>query len=349
MFNHQYGFFDQLLHRLALQYRLIAEMSFDLDQSLVKTNPAEISLQRHVFVSGLARAGTTALMRRIHETELFRSLTYKDMPFVLAPNLWSKLTSLSRREIENVERAHGDKFLVNLDSPESLDEVFWRSFAGNEYIERDKLKSHSPSEDLTSKYVCYVNAILSNHSPCKRYLSKNNNNILRLGAIQRAFPNSLILIPFRNPFQQSYSLLRQHRHFTRLQTRSKFVLSYMSWLGHHEFGLDHRRFVLTYSKGPEYAIDTLDYWLQLWCEVYSWLKNTKPSSAFFVCYEDICANEDYWRKLAMLAEIPADHKAGSEFQESSRSVSEPMDKELVGLASEIYESLTTLSRSALPS
>jgi hypothetical protein len=216
-------------------------MSFDLDQKTVRTDPSEIRQQRHVFIAGLARAGTTILMRRFHNTGHYRSLTYRDMPFVLAPNLWHRVTSLSRHESGHVERAHGDKLLVNVDSPESLDEVFWRIFTGNEYIKNDRLIPYEPAAEIIRKFVHYVNAILSTPPAlCKRYLSKNNNNILRLGAIHRAFPNALLLIPFREPLQHAHSLLRQHRRFSELQSASAFTLSYMNWLCHHEFGLGHR-------------------------------------------------------------------------------------------------------------
>ena len=91
---------------------------------MVQVDHNELVSKQHVFISGLARAGTTVLMRKFHATGLYRSLTYRDMPFVLAPNLWRRLSLISRREIENAERAHGDNLFVNIDSPESLDEVF---------------------------------------------------------------------------------------------------------------------------------------------------------------------------------------------------------------------------------
>ena len=155
-----YRFIDRVLHRLAL-HGAIAEMSFELDQSIVKPDTADVVSQHHVFISGLARAGTTVLMRRFHATGLYRSLTYRDMPFVLAPNIWRRLFSVSKREIANAERAHGDKLLVNADSPESLDEVFWRIFVGEEYIKKAHLSPHQPTEDLINKYVRYVSAILA--------------------------------------------------------------------------------------------------------------------------------------------------------------------------------------------
>ena len=331
-----YSFLDRLLHRLAL-HGAIAEMSFELDQRIVKPDLADMVSQRHVFVSGLARAGTTILMRRFYGTGLYRSLTYRDMPFVLAPNLWRRLSSLSRREIENAERAHGDRVLVNADSPESLDEVFWRIFVGDEYLKKTHLIPHEPSEEVIYKYVRYVTAILAaQRSRNERYLSKNNNNILRLGAIHQAFPNALILIPFRDPIQHANSLLRQHRHFSELQTKQGFILSYMTWLGHHEFGLGHRPFVFSDTAPSPFSTDTLDYWLRLWCETYAWLEHSKPRSALFICYEDLCTSKETWTRLAALADIPVDERTGEHFESSSRTVEADVDEELSDRASAIY-------------
>ena len=286
-------------------------------------------------------------MRRFYETGLYRSLTYRDMPFVLAPNLWRRLSSISKREIKNAERAHGDNLLVNADSPESLDEVFWRIFAGNEYLNKSFLKPHEPSAEVIQKYIRYVNAILTAHTPQgELYLSKNNNNILRLGAIRKAFPNALILIPFRDPLQHAYSLFRQHGHFTEMQRDSGFTLSYMTWLSHHEFGLDHRPFRFDDSASSLYTPDSLEYWLQLWCHTYSWLDNSKPDSAIFVCYEDLCSRKESWERLAMLADIPV-AEADNSFKLSSRSEAVSIDQNLVDQASEIYERLKEQSRTQL--
>jgi len=343
-----YGLLERLLHRLALQSASIAEMSFELDQKTVRTDPAGIRNQRHVFVSGMARAGTTVLMRRFHNTGRYRSLTYRDMPFVLAPNLWQRLTVLSKHDMEHVERAHGDKLLVNIDSPESLDEVFWRIFTGQEYINNKILTPYKPAAKIINKFVHYVNAILSTHSPrCNRYLSKNNNNILRLGSIHQAFPNALILIPFREPQQHAHSLLRQHGRFSELQTESEFTLSYMNWLCHHEFGLDQRPILPKEVAAPPYPTDTLDYWLQLWCETYSWLEHSKPEAALFVCYEDLCVHNANWDRLAELADISAENETDISFESSNKSIDFNADQQIADRAAAIYERLVTLARDRL--
>ena len=76
----------------------------------------------NVFVAGVARSGTTILLNAIYDSDEFASLSYADMPFVLAPNLWSKISSTSKHLIK--ERAHGDGIKVSSDSPEAFEEVF---------------------------------------------------------------------------------------------------------------------------------------------------------------------------------------------------------------------------------
>ena len=323
MADNHYGPLDRFVHRWALHYPGIAEMSFDLDQAMVRSAPRAIAGRRHVFVSGLARAGTTVLMRRFHATGQFRSLTYRDMPFVLAPNLWARISGASRRRIEAAERAHGDRLVVDLDSPESLDEVFWRVFAGNEYLKPDRLVPHEPKDAVVAKYVRYVNAILaSDPAGRERYLCKDNNNILRLGAIRRAFPEAVILVPFRDPFSHAESLRRQHAGFCELQARDRFARQYMTWLAHHEFGLGHRRFRFDPAAPAGAGPESPGYWLSLWIETYAWLERTRPESAHFVCYEDLCSNPDVWAAIARIAEVPAE-ASGEPFEASTRTVPDP--------------------------
>jgi hypothetical protein len=344
----EYGFLDRLLHRLALGFPPVAEASFDMDQAMVRVDPAHVVAKRHVFVSGLARAGTSVLMRRFHATGRYRSLTYRDMPFVLAPNRWRRLSLMSRRDIAKSERAHGDDVLVDADSPESFDEVFWRIFSGDEYLGDDRLVAYRPDDEVVNKYVRYVNAILAaSDTPLERYLSKNNNNILRLGALHRAFPNALILIPFREPLQHAHSLLRQHKRFSKMQSEQKFVLRYMTWLGHHEFGLDHRPFQFDGSARPPHAPDTLNYWLTLWCDTYSWLERSKPEAAQFVCYEDLCTRPEVWKRLAALADVAAEQESGDPFKLSDKPPSGDFDRGLADRANAIYARLVEGARARL--
>lgn len=343
----EYGVLDRALHRMALQAKPIAELSFQIDQALSRANATTSVEGRHVFVSGLARAGTTILMRRLYASGQLCSLTYRHMPFVLAPNFWSRFT-MARKAGNAAERAHGDRILVDIDSPESLDEVFWRTFDGDSYIANDFLARHDPDENVVNKYAAYVGAILkSDRAGRTRYLSKNNNNVLRLRMLRRVFPIAVILIPFREPLSHAGSLLRQHRKFIAHQREDAFVRKYMTWLAHHEFGLDHRPFQFD-RDGRERLVnldpDGIDYWLELWCQVYTWVERTAPEDAILVCYEDLCDDPAVWQRLAAHCAVPQGGAALEALAIAPAGVKADADRALTDRALALYERLAQRSR-----
>lgn len=313
MSKNDYGFMDRLLHHLALRSTHIQQMSFNIDQMLNGTDSGRVREKTHVFVSGLARAGTTALMRLFYATGQFCSLTYRDMPFPLAPHLWRNIQGLSSKEGVMSERAHGDGLRVDFDSPEALEEIFWRVFCGRQYIYLDKLVPMTAEIEVIAYFQKYIAALLKvKHAD--RYLSKNNNNILRLSSIHEAFPNAIILIPYRAPFQQSLSLYRQHCRFIQEHQKNKFTKSYMKWLVHHEFGSDHRFFDVS-NRPSAKTPDRQDYWLDQWINVYRFILDEtrdKNSNIIFVEYEELCDKpEIVWEALARYAvldeaTLPAD-------------------------------------------
>ena len=182
-------------------------MCFDLEKMLFLNHNQHIS-NKHVFVSGMARSGTTILLNAIYKTNEFGSLTYDDMPFILSTNLWKKF-KVDTLNVGNNERAHGDGIKINIKSPEAFEEVFWKTFNKGEV-------------NLSIEFNNFINLILKNKNQI-RYLSKNNQNINRIDLIKTNFPKSSILIPFRDPLQHAYSLLTQHKKFTKLQKNDNFV------------------------------------------------------------------------------------------------------------------------------
>lgn len=338
-----YGPVDRLLHRLALGVPAIAEMSFSVDRALNRPDPEAAARGRHVFVSGLARAGTTIIMRRLHASGAFRSLTYRDMPFVLAPTLWRKLAGKNGGTAgAETERAHGDGLRVGADSPESLDEVFWRVFCGADYIRHDHLAPHAPDGETIAAFRAYVAAILGAgdaDSP-GRYLSKNNNNILRLPGILQAFPNATVLVPFRAPLEHAASLRDQHRRFSALHAEDRFGRRYMDWLAHHEFGAGHRPFRFAADAPPLAGNpDTLDYWLDLWIRTYDWLLAHEDPRIAFVSYDALCADPAEWDRVAALTGAPPPPEGVEALEVRSREIAETADGGMIAAAHEIYDAL----------
>ncbi len=80
---YSYGKLEKILHRFALSSQFMREATFDIESSLISSRSSEKS---HVFIAGMARSGTTILLNSVYKSNIFASLTYADMPFVLAPN-----------------------------------------------------------------------------------------------------------------------------------------------------------------------------------------------------------------------------------------------------------------------
>jgi hypothetical protein len=304
-----YSFWSRAFHRLALGNRFAAELSFDIEKLMYPPGDRDIGREPHVFIAGLARAGTTILMRELYATGKYRSLTYRDMPFPLAPNLWSRISQLSQANKGPAERAHGDGILVDFDSPEALEEVYWRVHCGSDYIRGDRLVPMSASADIIADFRDYVSLLLKGHDE-KFYLSKNNNNILRLETITRCLPATIVIIPFRDPTQHASSLMRQHQLFRSRHSDDDFSLAYMRWLVHHEFGQDHRPFV--FSEADSNALKACDpdtdheYWLRLWIVTYRQLLESAPVNCVFLSYERLCNDtQTVWPLLCERLGLPA--------------------------------------------
>ena len=315
-----YSWLQQKLHKFALSSQLIREAMFDAESSAISINQ---TYENHVFVSGLARSGTTILLNAIYKSDEFASLSYKDMPFILAPNLWSKL-SPSKKNNDLVERAHGDGIEVSSESPEAFEEVFWMTF--------DEI-----DEETKEKFKNYVQLINYKYQK-KRYLSKNNQNIRRVELISKIFPNSKILIPFRNPIQHAYSLLSQHKRFIEDSKKDKFVSHYMKWIGHTEFGPNY---IPIHDRNLSFDNDLdINHWLEQWYLTYKHcfdnLKNNE--NVYFVCYEKLCNASEYWLDILKILNI--NEKYDFKFKESIKVISLEIDEDINHKGINLYEELS---------
>lgn len=262
--------FGALFQRITLGSKVVAEFTFDLEKAIHGESAAALECGPPIFITGMARAGTTALLRALHAQEQFAALTFRDLPFLLAPNIWNQISARFHREVTVQPRGQDDGILQGLDSPEALEEAFWRVFDGNRYIGKISLQAYTPSIQTLNDYRTYIRLILLRHGG-QRYLAKNNNNVLRLPALLHAFPNATIVHPFRDPVQHIGSLMHHFNRAVKSHSIDRSKLSYSSYLAHHEFGLAHRPF--SFPNTPLREGDTQDpnYWLGHWIDLYSFL------------------------------------------------------------------------------
>lgn len=312
MANSDYNIASKTLHKFALQSTAIAEISFDIENTLIKKEANKFP-NNHVYISGLARSGTTILMKSLFETGQFVSLNYADMPFLLMPNIWKRINK-GKRSSETKERAHGDNIQVGYDSPEALEELFWKVFTGEKYIFSDRLQKYAVKDDVIEKYRDYIYNILHSGKAESglRYISKSNNQILRINEIYKAFPQAVVVLPFRSPLQHANSLLTQHIHFSKIHSEDKFSLQYMNWLGHFEFGNNQKSFLLDdeklFNEMKNFAKTDLNFWLLNWKNYYQHVINNSFENVILFNYDKFCINpvnelEQLFKKVNVQSEL----------------------------------------------
>jgi hypothetical protein len=292
-----YSATDRLFHRIAFASPAIQQTAADIENMAFSANWKSASASKPIFITSLARAGTTLLLEILHKLPEMACHTYRDMPLILAPVLWSKISSRFRSQSTLRERAHGDGVQVSFDSPESFEEVFWKSFWPDHY-KGSQIRLWG-KQDIKLEATVFFREHMKKISVLRRpdnvenvrYLSKNNANIARLNCIPQMLPDATILIVLRNPLEHALSLHRQHLNFTKMQAEETFIKRYMDDIGHYEFGSLHRPFAferlagLTDAHQPESA----NYWLAYWIATFEHITRTK-GDAIIVPYEKVCAS-----------------------------------------------------------
>lgn len=261
-----YSDLAQLFHHLVLDNYHIGRAL--LKKQIKGVNAPDATKTNGIIITGLARAGTTALTRELAARGPFSSLDYSNMPVLMAPRLWAKL--YKPKKVEDQERAHGDGIKVGLASVEALEEYFFKVVLNDRYIGEEGVLEHELAPEENELYRKYQESIRrDNHL----YLAKNNNGITRYRSLTAQNPDLHVYIMLRDPLQHAFSLMKQHLKFEKEQEQDPFILTYMEWLGHHEFGKGQKPFVLENAPKAPYKGDTysLNYWLERWISYYAYV------------------------------------------------------------------------------
>lgn len=301
-----YSNIQRFLHDFVLSRKIVNKSLFEIEKIFFLKNK-DIKNQSHVFITGLPRSGTTSLLNFLFSSNEYASLTYNNMPFILSPHL-SKL--FYKKNVSKKERLHKDGIDFDNSSPEALDEIF---FDNNE-------------EFVKHEIVNYIQLILLSNNKTK-YLSKNNLNYKRIDMIKSIFPNSIFLIPIREPLQHSNSLLNQHLLFSQLQKEDDFIRRYMNYLGHNEFGLNHK----SWNKSIHFHdLNNINYWLEQYFLFYENILNRYKinKNFFFVIYDEL-SNKHYLDNLIDKIDLNKDNVLPSSyFKKSIKKLDTNFDKEL---------------------
>lgn len=274
----------------------------NLETAVLREDLEDIEIDRPLYVTSLARAGTTIVTEMLEHHPDLTCHHYSDFPNCWTPYWRNYLLVRTRRQAPpRIERAHRDRIVVSQDSPEAVEEVLWMGFFEGLHDQRrcNVLDASARNALFDRFYADHIRKLLAvRHAP--RYLAKGNYNLSRLAYLHGLFPDARFLIPVRSPEQHIASLAKQHALFSRAHARDGRIGRQLAMSGHFEFG-PLRRFV---NFGDEAACRAIaaawaagrevEGWAIYWAATYRFLLaqlSARPSTAercLLFRYEELC-------------------------------------------------------------
>jgi hypothetical protein len=275
-----------------------------LETHLVASSLADVRAERPIYVTGLARSGTTILLETLARHPEVATHRYRDFPMLFTPYAWNRWLELVPRQQEApAERSHGDGIAVTSESPEAFEEPLWMAFFpelhdATQSAVLDGATHHPLFERFYRDHIRKLLAVRSR----RRYVAKGNYNVTRIGYLAKLFPDARFVIPVRDPVWHIASLMKQHRLFLDGQRDNPAARRHLRRVGHFEFGEDRRpmrigdgattaEIIALWQAGEE-----VRGWARYWAQVHHYiadLMEREPglrSAIRMVRYEDLCAS-----------------------------------------------------------
>jgi hypothetical protein len=273
-----------------------------LESKILADELINTRVDRPVYVTSLARAGTTIVTEMLAQHPQVTSLCYSDFPNMWTPYWRNWLLQRSRPlPPKSVERAHRDRIRVSNDSPEAVEEVLWRYFfpQQNETGADNVLNVSHRNPDFDEFYRNTILKLLLVRN-AERYLAKGNYNISRIRYLLGLFPDAKFVVPVRHPVNHIASLVKQHRLFLEAHRQDQRVGRQLGFAGHWEFGPD-RKFVhfgdahLARQIGEAWDNgEDVKGWALYWAGTYEYLFSVakETDSILIFNYETLCQQSE---------------------------------------------------------
>jgi hypothetical protein len=274
----------------------------NLETRVMEDEIGATAIDRPIFISGLARAGSTILLEILARHGDGVSHRYQDYPLLFTPYWWNRLIErMPKREVPPAERTHRDGITVGPSSPEAFEEILWMAFFPHlhQASQSDVLDQQTAHPEFEAFYREHIRKLLRVRGG-RRYLSKGNYNVTRLEYLLKLFSDARFVIPVRDPVWHIASLMKQHALFCEGCSRRPEAVRHLQRVGHFEFGLDRRPInagdpgLVAGVAGAWSRGDELEGWSLYWAQVYGHLADRLDANpalkeaALVVRFEDMC-------------------------------------------------------------
>ncbi|MFX1605034.1 MAG: sulfotransferase [Promethearchaeota archaeon] len=292
--------------KLVLTIPALADTLHTLEYSRRRRKLESLKIDRPIYVTGLARAGTTITLEMLSHHPDVATHKYLHMVLPYAPRWIQKIADRTPLMLSPIERLHKDGIMVNRNSPEAVEEIFWqRFFAGTlDETESNVLKCDTSNPEFETLYTEHIRKLIQYQSRT-RYAAKNNYNVSRMEYLLKLFPDVKFLVIVRNPFDHIASLSKQDLILSEIERQDSRLLDWTKIIGHREFGtakicinLDDRKLVQEIRDDWGNKGTYVMGWAKYWASVYSYVNDTLrhnqklAKASLVVRYETLCETPD---------------------------------------------------------
>ena len=320
----------------------------NLEDLIFKEDKSKI--EKPIFICGLARSGTTALLNNLYGHKDIGSFEYKDLPFVKTLHFWNQINKFFYKGLKSDERLHGDGIFINQNSPEAIEELIWRNFIKDYEISGffNFLNEDYENKKLEEYLFKQIKKILKIRGNKTRYLSKGNYNIFRIRYIKKIFPNAKIIICFRDPIETSISSIKVHKKFLDLSKKNKYFDTRLNFMCHFEFGEKRKSVAETYQNSSfKHFNQEQYYYLKQWYKIYEMVLNDYKDldNIIFINNKTILEKPDFIYNL--LNKLELDKKLFSVKKLSLKKNNHDIKNEKNKSLNELYDHLNFLEQKTL--
>lgn len=273
----------------------------DVESFILKSELDDVVIQKPLYVSALARSGTTIITEILSKIPEFASHTYADFPGVFTP-YWNNWLRQKKQFIKanKVERSHQDRIMINNDSPEAFEEVLWMHFYPQ--IHQDGMAKPvfiNSDDGFVKYYKSHIKKLLLVKDKT-RYMAKANYNVNRMTEILSIFPDAQFIVSIRHPVNHIASLMKQHTLYLEAAKSTSRIDRQLAASGHFEFGQlrevvkmpdsDYAKKVQQLWSNGEDIKAWAHYWQGLYGSVYALKKRHEryDQAIQFIQYESLC-------------------------------------------------------------
>lgn len=288
----------ELSRRLMRLLRVLGEV----EHEALARRLSEVPLEAPVFVTGLARSGTTMVLTLLAQADGVATHRYRDFPFLFVPLAWNWLQErLGGGEQQAIERPHRDRIRITKESAEAFEEPIWQEFFPwvHDAARCHVIGARASHPEFEEFFAAHLRKILWLRGG-RRYVSKGNYNLARIEYLARLFPTARFVVPVRAPFAHVRSLAEQHALFCRYAQDDPRVPRYLAAAGHYEFGpqrrpvnFDQRRvgeIEAAWREGDDYR-----GYARQWAQAYAHVDRLRGEASgiaqriLVLRFEDFCA------------------------------------------------------------